>query len=51
MTLARKLKRKKLPKAPRCPRCHKKLTYHQGKDVWMCESVNCGYVKVGEVAE
>ena len=48
MTFARKIKRKKAPKTPRCPKCHKRLTYHVGKGVWMCESSECGYYKVAE---
>ena len=49
MTFARKMKRKKMPKAPTCPHCHKRLSYHEGKDVWLCE--HCGYVKLWSGAE
>ena len=45
MTFARKMKRKKMPKMPRCPHCHKKLTYYEYKNVWMCENVECGYIR------
>ena len=47
MTFKRKMLRKKPPKIPRCPYCHRKLTYHEGKDVWICESVECSYIKKG----
>ena len=45
MTFARKIKRKKVPKTPRCPKCHRKLIYHEGKNVWVCESTECCYVR------
>ena len=45
MTFKRKLKRKKMPKIPRCPHCHEKLTYYEGKKVWICENSECGYIR------